>query len=169
MTKKRKLTTESYAEKAIKRFHKKYEIDPVTGCWIWGDSTKPDGYGRFHYKASGRRSVLAHRYAFEKLSGPIPEGLELDHLCRNKACVNPDHLEPVTHAVNVNRGSAATKLYCVNGHPLFGPNMRLDLKRGKRHCKTCNRIWWRKAGRKYRAKLKAEKEKARLAEHRRAA
>lgn len=77
------------------------------GCWEWQWATDRRGYGRVRH---GDRTRFAHQVEYEKRNGDIPEGLELDHLCRNPPCVNPDHLEPVTHAENVRRGEHAGKL-----------------------------------------------------------
>lgn len=77
------------------------------GCWLWTASLDGNGYGRFH---DGERDTKAHRSGYEMLVGPVPDGLELDHLCRVRACVRPDHLEPVTHAENVRRAAAAEVL-----------------------------------------------------------
>ncbi len=79
------------------------DCDPV-GCWLWPRSTNGDGYGKLYV---GKKLILAHRYAFELLVGPIPEGMTLDHLCRNRLCVRPSHLEPVTIAENLRRGHEA--------------------------------------------------------------
>ncbi len=79
------------------RFWRK--VDKTPACWLWTDTPNHDGYGRF--KAD--RKIMAHRFAYEEANGPVPEGLELDHLCRNRLCVRPDHLEAVTHTENVRR------------------------------------------------------------------
>lgn len=82
---------------------KRYKINPKTGCWIYTLSIDKGGYGVFHAKGE-RKSLRAHRYFYEKYRGPIPKGLDIDHLCRNRNCVNPDHLEPVTRSENIKRG-----------------------------------------------------------------
>ena len=83
-----------------------YLIDPVTGCWVWQRGTTRSGYGAVW---DGQKQCPAHRVFYEQYRGPIPEGLELDHLCRNRRCVNPARLEPVTPIENKRRG-AGTKL-----------------------------------------------------------
>lgn len=113
------------------------------GCWEWTGVRTSDGYGQIY-----GRMQMAHRVMYELLVGPIPEGLELDHLCRNPWCVRPDHLEPVTTRENVLRGVGisavnARKTECLKGHSLSGEN--LYLHRGKRRCRTCRRA----AGRRY--------------------
>lgn len=113
------------------------KVDAFGVCWEWTAATA-QGYGRF---GVGSKVVLAHRWAWQSLVGPIPEGVELDHLCRNRACVNPDHLEPVPHAVNVRRGfggwNTAAKTQCPQGHPYDGDNLMVSS--GKRYCLTCKR------------------------------
>ena len=109
-------------------------------CWVWTD--KPDnGYGRFWLN---RKSELAHRFAYLIWAGPIPSDKQLDHLCRNRGCVNPEHLEPVSIAENVLRGEGlsaknARKTHCKMGHELAGNNLHL-LKRGGRVCKKCQLV-----------------------------
>lgn len=111
------------------------------GCWTWSGSLA-HGYGRLQVAG---KSTMAHRFAYEHFVGPIPVGLELDHLCRNPACVNPTHLEPVTHAENVRRGdialgirSAAT--HCKNGHEFTPENTAPRQRNGSVHrrCRKCN-------------------------------
>lgn len=122
-------------------------------CWIWQGATS-HGYGVFR---DGEKTVVAHKFLYERLVGKVPEGLDLDHLCRNRACVNPNHLEPVTRQVNLLRGetitaSNAAKTHCKKGHPFSGENVqRLQ---GRRRCKTCYRYITMMGNRRYRAKLK---------------
>ena len=82
------------------RFNARYDVDPITGCWVWNRGCFSSGYGALYV---GSNNKPAHRIGYELLIGPIPEGLELDHLCRNRPCVNPFHMEPVTHEENVRR------------------------------------------------------------------
>ncbi len=81
-----------------------YDIDEVTGCWNWSGARHPSGYGRLKV---GGKQLYAHRYMYEKVRGRIPDGRVIDHLCRNRSCVNPDHLEVVTQTENMRRGLVA--------------------------------------------------------------
>ena len=118
-----------------------------SGCWEWQHSSV-SGYGQFRPAGNGKL-VLAHRWAYEKCIGPIPAGLELDHLCRNRSCVNPLHLEAVTRRTNLMRSPFtwprihADKAVCKRGHPLSGENLRLS-HLGHRICKACRKIHRRK-------------------------
>ena len=122
-------------EKDRKRFFDKVVVDPKTGCWNWTAYRTWDGYGRF--RLDGKLHV-AHRVAYELLRREIPEGRELDHTCRNRGCVRPDHLEAVTHQENMRRGVSANraKTHCPKGHPLSEDNIYVH-KKGSRECKTC--------------------------------
>lgn len=117
------------------------KINKTSGCWVWtGAGLTSRGYGLF-WKDGKVQS--AHRVVYELLVGEIPEGLTLDHLCRNRACVNPQHLEPVTQKVNTLRGESlsakyAQRTHCKNGHEYTTENTSLQY--GWRRCNECNRI-----------------------------
>lgn len=108
-------------------------------CWIWCGGTQSRGYGSAT-DGTGK-SMLAHRASWELHRGAIPDGQTVDHLCHNKLCVNPEHLELVPLRVNCARGAGSSPLYCVNGHPLFGAlgdwTRRAD--DGRRRCNLCAR------------------------------
>lgn len=107
------------------------------GCWLWTgpkSAGRAPGYGRVYI---GGKGYQAHRLAYEELVGPIPAGLVIDHLCRNPACVNPAHLEPVTNAENIRRG-LAIRTHCPQGHEYTPENVR-HRANGHRSCKRCHR------------------------------
>jgi hypothetical protein len=109
-------------------------------CWLWTASASR-GYGQLGDGAGGL--VLAHRFAYELLIGPIPEDLELDHLCRNTRCVKPGHLEPVTYRENVLRSTnpiaqKSRQTHCIHGHEFTADNTYRK-PNGGRQCKTCRR------------------------------
>lgn len=113
------------------------------GCWRWigARGSRTAEYGVLTIE--GRRRY-AHRAAYEHFVGPIPQGLEIDHLCRNPRCVNPDHMQPVSHLENCRRGRVgkhnAAKTHCPHGHPYSGSNLKLRTSRGslERVCLACN-------------------------------
>jgi len=109
----------------------------MSDCVMWQGQLDVDGYGRL-------RGAMAHRVEYENKVGPIPDGMELDHLCKERACVNTDHLEPVTRLENIRRSDAPSqinrrKTHCNNGHPLSGENLYIWKGDGFRRCKACNR------------------------------
>ena len=119
-----------------------------SGCWTWVGFIDKDGYGRWNCNVTG--SPIAHRAVYILKRGPIPDGLTLDHLCRNRSCVNPDHMEAVTNKENLMRGTSfsaqnATKTHCKRGHALSGEN--LYVYQGRRYCRACGREWGRAARR----------------------
>jgi hypothetical protein len=122
------------------RLWKRITVDEATGCWLWTGGQFLSGYGAVKYQGKTRR---AHRVAWEVANERhIPDGLTLDHLCRVKLCINPEHLEPVTMRVNTLRGTSpvalnAAKKICPRGHPYLGDN--LVVYSGHRRCRECSR------------------------------
>jgi len=120
------------------------KIIKTGNCWEWIGAKQSGGYGSFGIYCEMK---LAHRLSYEHWIGKIPEGLQIDHLCRVRHCVNPDHLEPVTNKENVIRGNAGkhdnsfnkTKTHCKHGHE-FTPENTYRRPRGSRECRTCGRI-----------------------------
>lgn len=111
------------------------------GCWLWFGGRSGNGYGRFAFTHD--KLVSAHRWSYEFYVGPIAEGLTIDHLCRTTLCVNPDHLEPVTPAVNVLRAESITaanvvKTHCPAGHPYDAGNTYVPPS-GRRACRECRK------------------------------
>jgi len=125
------------------------KVDASGDCWSWSASVGSHGYGQFRVWGD-RTMVTAHRMAWTILVGPVPEGMTLDHLCRNRRCVNPDHLEVVTRGENIRRGYSPSTMarqsgVCGRGHSEWytrpGPE-------GHRRCRTCSKAMaraWRVA------------------------
>lgn len=132
------------------------KIDFTDSCWNWTGAVQSRGYGSVTNGKGG--TMQAHRRAYMELVGPIPTGLTIDHLCRNKRCVNPDHLEPVTGAENTRR-AFALQTHCKHGHPLSGENLRLETRDSGntyRICITCSRAHKRRAMAAHRKAMREE-------------
>lgn len=137
-------------------FWRKAEYDPATGCIIWIGARNDKGYAHF---GVGGKTTAAYRWIWERNEGPIPQGMELDHLCRNRACVNLLHLEVVTHRENVRRGHGvpgvnARRTHCIRGHEFTAENTVINSK-GNRNCLICLRVAGVEKNRRYRARQKA--------------
>jgi hypothetical protein len=129
----------------IERLYNKVLIGD--GCWEWTGRIGNKGYGRFD-TFPPKREVPAHRVVYELMVGPVPDGLEIDHLCRNRACVRPDHLEPVTRQENCRRAALhedwhrpkpQNKTHCIRGHALTIENTWSAGKSGRK-CRICGEI-----------------------------
>lgn len=142
-------------ERLPKRFWDKVQVSEK-GCWIWTAHRDKDGYGTFYY--TELKTDRAHRIAYLTIKGDIASGLVIDHLCRVRNCVNPEHLEPVTSAENTNRGidvgvlggkinaeMQRSKTHCPKGHPYSGENLGVS-PQNKRYCKECKFLKWSTTG-----------------------
>ena len=112
-------------------------------CWLYAGYKNKQGYGEIYSTVNGKQvSNRLHRISYETFVGKIPEGLVIDHLCRNRCCINPDHLEPVTNIENILRGEGFSgknlrKTHCPKGHEYIGENIKLW--KGCRRCRTCEK------------------------------
>ena len=123
----------------LDRFKVKIKALP-NDCWEWTGAINHKGYGLFSYKG---HPVIAHRFAYEQLIGPISDGLTLDHLCRNRRCVNPAHLEPITNRLNCRRGNTgiknALKTRCPAGHQYTSENTYVYKNKDGREMRSCRK------------------------------
>ncbi len=117
-----------------------HSVESASGCWLWQRPLDKDGYGKLGFRGNSR---AAHRVAYMVFVGPWGEGLELDHLCRVRNCVNPAHLEPVTGAENYRRGLKTGITHCKNGHE-FTPENTYHWRGKHKHCRACRRVPLRK-------------------------
>ncbi len=123
------------------RFWQRVLPEPNSGCWLWTGSISPNGYAVFWYR--NKKNWTGHRYAYTSFKGPVPTGLDLDHKCRVRRCVNPDHLEPVTRLENLIRGDTkigrSKRPHCPHGHEWNEKTTRIN-RDGSRHCRECFRL-----------------------------
>lgn len=121
--------------KSVSRFMHYVEINHANGCWEWTGAFDRSGYGAF--KDQGKK-INSHRWSYRHFKGEPPKGLDIDHLCRVRKCVSPEHLEAVTRKVNVQRGLAAQerKTHCIHGHA-YTPENTYRYPDGARECRTC--------------------------------
>lgn len=131
-------------------------VEKGDDCWLWTGALKPTGYGTL---SVSRKTYQAHRIAYELLVAPIPEGLQLDHLCRVRNCVNPEHLEPVTQTENIRRGQQGHgRTHCVHGHE-YTPENTIVRKNGWRMCRTCHSAWGKDHYRRNRERIAERRRK----------
>lgn len=140
--------------KQLTRFLTRFKVNRESGCWEWINVLSSNGYGQFSLDG---KNYNAHCVSYRHFKGEYESNLELDHLCRNKVCVNPDHLEPVTHRENMLRGNGwaarnAAKTHCPSGHAYTAENI-VPVKHGKR-CRICRAARWKVDGKRRREKLK---------------
>jgi hypothetical protein len=147
------------------RFAKYAMPIPFAGCWVWLGYVDKAGYARINIRHKGKRkAALAHKVAYEYFVCEVPAGLELDHKCRVRCCVNPEHLEPVTRLENVRRGLVpfvsknrfAGVTQCQRGHPFSGENLGRS-KNGRRYCKFCRQVAQKRSEEKKREQRRSSK------------
>lgn len=145
----------------VEKFWANVSPEPNSGCWIWAGTTQRNGYGHHRYGGRGGPSELAHRFSYRIHKGEIPNGFDLDHLCRVRCCVNPDHLEPVTRKENINRSGlvgkwkrelGAKRPWLIKTHCRYGH--KKEEKYGAMFCVECARISDRKRKRSPTSKIK---------------
>ena len=135
------VSMEGVSGRHLQRIEGRISHEPNSGCWLWAGTVTPAGYGQITLR---KQNFGAHRLVYQLHGGVIPEGLQLDHKCKVRCCVNPEHLEPVTMRENILRGDGPfainkRKTHCKRGHEFAPPNVRI--KKGKfRACIACERL-----------------------------
>lgn len=125
----------------IERFLDFLSPEPNTGCWLWLGALNPEGYGVFGTGMRRPKTMLAHRWGYEYFVDPIPDGMQLDHICRVRCCVNPRHLRPVTSRENSYAPGSLhnwSKTHCPKGHPYSEANTYIRQTRRERRCRKCH-------------------------------
>lgn len=130
------------------------KVEKTETCWLWKSACTQKGYGIIRLGGRSGRNAGAHRFAYEMCVGPIPDGLQIDHLCRVPACVNPDHLEPVTPQENVVRSARFRVTHCPRGHEYTEANTYYE-KATKRRCRACAVEWQARYRAEHRDELRA--------------
>ncbi len=129
------IQSQDHRNSIVFRMEQKIERIPFSGCWIWTGCADRNGYGVVGYN---RNHCLTHRLYFTLYRGEVPQGKEINHLCRVRSCVNPDHLEAVTHTENMRYSPKTHIAFCKRGHRRSGDN--ITIRGGMRHCKECDRM-----------------------------
>lgn len=137
-----------FQNETLEKIIKAVKINLTNGCWEW-QRPLSEGYGYLPFKST-RRNIRAHRLSYEIFKGSIPKGLTVDHLCCNRKCCNPDHLEVVTRGENARRGKGLEithnkrrlRTHCKNGHEYTSENTRIDNSKGRnaRVCRICAKL-----------------------------
>lgn len=136
---------DEYHQRAKSRLLSKIKIDDKTNCWNWTGYVSKEGYGRIAYNQSTYTGFEAYRLSYILFRGKLDPRLQIDHLCRNRKCVNPEHLEQVTKKENILRGIGIgsrnkSKTHCPQGHEYTFQNTRIGPANGGRYCNKCQRI-----------------------------
>lgn len=134
----------THAPSRLVHFQDRIMPEPNSGCWLWAGKITRNGYGKITWRYRHHRERYAHRFSYETYRGPIPDGLAIDHLCRVRSCVNPDHLRVCTQRENILAGTGMSarhilKTHCPRGHAYDQENTYTPPGRRNRVCRACHR------------------------------